>query len=219
VLAPGARQHLLDQALVVRVGELRVAAQRVVLHERDGIVGVVAVGRAAAGIDELLDPRLEAGSQHVLGAEHVDRVLELACAALGRRHDRREVRHRVAAPALHPLAELGIPDVAGLVADAGQPLALGHLAQIERHHRADALAILGELRHQASTDQPGGPRDEHRAAAHAPGSRCMALKTSSPGAHMWATGSTSTWITEQRPLARLRSIAPRRSAARETRRC
>ena len=71
------REQLLDLTLVVGVRELGIPAECVVFREGHGIVGVVAVGRAAAGDDELAHARVDAGPQHVLGAEHVDRVLEL----------------------------------------------------------------------------------------------------------------------------------------------
>ena len=51
-VAPIVGEHLLDQALVVRVRELLVAAHRVVLGEPRRIVGVITVGRAARGDDD-----------------------------------------------------------------------------------------------------------------------------------------------------------------------
>src|SRR5690606_41413570 len=92
-----AGRHLPDPALGAAIGDLLVAAQRLVLGDPRGIVGGVAIGGAARADDDLADPGGDAGLEHVARAEHVDRVLELARAAGPRGHDRRVVHDRVSA--------------------------------------------------------------------------------------------------------------------------
>ena len=72
---------------------------------------------------------------------------------------------------------------------------------------------------QLAAEVAGGAGHEHARGNHyLPfGSWCMSLKWISPGAHMCLTGSTSTWITAQRPAARLRSSAGPSAAGSATR--
>ncbi len=95
MLAPVDRQHFLDQPLVVRVRERFVAADRIVFGQPLRVVGVIAVGRAARGDDDLPYAGGHAGVEHVARAEHVHGVLELAVRLRARRHDGRQVHDRV----------------------------------------------------------------------------------------------------------------------------
>jgi hypothetical protein len=167
VLAAGAFEHLLDQALVVGVRELLVSPQRVGLAQKRGVVGVVAVGGAAAGVDEAANPGAQGGLDDVARPLHIDRVLELARALLRGRHDGGEVDDGVGAVASKRLREFGIPDVPGAVLDPGPPLRLGDLAQIHRDDSVDAAAVAGEDFHHAAAHEPRRPRDQNRVGPQA----------------------------------------------------
>ncbi len=78
---------------------------------------MVAVGRAAARDDELAHACVKAGLEDVLGAEYVDRVLDLTGAALSGIDDRREVHDRVDRVLAQQVADLGVANVAGAVHD------------------------------------------------------------------------------------------------------
>ena len=82
-----AREAFFHLPLVIGVGKLRIAAEGIGLDERDGVVGVVAVGRAAAGDDELPYARAQAGVQDIFRAQHIHRVNEFARHLRRGRHD------------------------------------------------------------------------------------------------------------------------------------
>ena len=93
--------------LVVGVGELLVAADRLVLGDPLRVVGVVAVGRAARGDHDPSYVVGQAGVEHVAGAVDVDRTLERAGRVLARRHDRGEVDDHLGSPLVHDLVDAG----------------------------------------------------------------------------------------------------------------
>ncbi len=76
MLSPRLFQMIFDYAFVVRIGELRVAAQRSVLVDPLWIVGVVAVGSPTGGHDQMIHPAVERGVDHVASPLDVDRVEE-----------------------------------------------------------------------------------------------------------------------------------------------
>ena len=156
--SPGPGQPLLDLTLVVGVGELGVAAQRIVLGQRHRVVGVVAVGGAAAGHDQLPDRGGDAAVDHVLGAEHVDRVLELTRTVGPGRHDRRQMDHAVDLELDQQLGETTIANIADAVLDAGQAVGRRRLTHVDGDDRVDerrrGRAIGGERGDQLTPDVP-----------------------------------------------------------------
>ena len=88
-------QHFLDQPLVPRVGEGLVAAHRVGFGQPGRIVGVVAVGGAAGGDNDVPHAGRDAGLQHVARAVDIDAVFEGAVAVAPRRDDRGQVNHGI----------------------------------------------------------------------------------------------------------------------------
>ena len=81
------RQHVFDQAFVVAVGKALVAAQGHVFGEPSGVVGVVAIGRAAGRDHDVLHAMRHAGLQHVARAFHVHRVFKGAVGVFAGRDD------------------------------------------------------------------------------------------------------------------------------------
>ena len=75
------REHLFDEALVPRVGELVVAAHRVGLAQPLRAVGVVAVGGAGRRHDDAPHAGGDAGLEHVARAVDIDAVLEVMVAS------------------------------------------------------------------------------------------------------------------------------------------
>src|SRR5690606_21642230 len=71
-------QHFLDLPLVVGVGELGIAAQRVLLVDPLRVVRMVAVGRAGAGHRQVPYPGAQAAFQYVAGAVDVDVEVPMA---------------------------------------------------------------------------------------------------------------------------------------------
>lgn len=75
--SPVLREHLLDQALVPRVREGVVAAQRLFLVDPSGVVRMVAVGGPGAGDHDPPDTCLHARGGHVRGPGDIDAILLL----------------------------------------------------------------------------------------------------------------------------------------------
>lgn len=220
VILPAGGQAFLDQALVAGVGELVVAAQGVVFGQPFGVVGMIAVGGAARGHHQAAHAVSQTGSDHVFRAADVDRVLECAVVLGPRGDDRRQVDDDFDPVLGDHLGELRVADVEGAVTDPRQAIALRDLPQVG----GDDLPFDGgvgeagdELRAEVASGS--GHQDSSRQSpAHLPaGSWCISLNWRRPGAHMWATGSTSTWTTAARPANRQRSRAGWRSPGSETR--
>ena len=213
------REQLLDLPLVVRVRELGVAAQRVVLRERYRVVGVVAVRRAAAGDDELADARVDARRQHVRGAQDVDRVLELAGASLPRRDDGCEVHDTVdrCAPAARRRARDRGRRRRGRRHRRPGPRAVRRARRRPRHARRPPPTNAATSCRPMYPPAPVTSTDRSvfgsvvMVVVHPAGSACISLNVIRLGANLCAIGSTSTWTTAQRPAARHRSSAGRSS--------
>ena len=153
------RELLLDQPLVVAVGELLVAADRVVLGQRHRVVGVVAVGRAARRHHHPAYPVGQAGVEDVPAAVDVDGVLLLPRRVLAGRHDRGEVHHHLGGGLGDPRVDRGrVGDVHQHVPDAV------HLGGGEPQVGADHLvAGLGEPGDHRGAEEPvaAGDQDPH----------------------------------------------------------
>ena len=98
------RQHLFDQAFVVAVGKALVAAQGHVFGEPVGVVGVVAIGRAAGRDHDVLHAVRHARLQHVARAFHIDRVFKGAVGVFAGCDDGRQVHQGVDAVCRHSAA-------------------------------------------------------------------------------------------------------------------
>ncbi len=70
-------QHLFNDALVVRVGELGVAAQRVGFDDPLRIVGVIAVGGTAGRNGDVAHSPGSTGLEHIRSSFYVDRIQKL----------------------------------------------------------------------------------------------------------------------------------------------
>ena len=161
-----ARQHLLHQPLVVRIGKGLVAAQRTVFGEPRRVVGVVAVGRAARADDDLLHAGGGAGDEHVLRALHVHRKLEFAVALPARRDDGSEVHHGVDLEAVEQLDQPRRAHVGLHVLDAGQALFHRRLAHVRRDDAADFSALRRQGGNELRTEIAARAGYKDRMCAH-----------------------------------------------------
>ena len=76
---------------MIGICEFRIAAELI----RLGVVRMVAICSAAARINEFGYPSLKAALQNVLGAQHVNRVFQIAIRVTARSDHSGQVRHNV----------------------------------------------------------------------------------------------------------------------------
>ena len=215
VLASIALEHLLDQALMTRVGELFVAADRAVLGEQRIVVGVISVGRAAARDDQLADAGGDTRFEHVLRALDVDRVLHRPRRFALWADDGGQVHDRVDFVSQQYGLQSIIAHVPGQVRHTLDRRT--RWAHVGRDDHASGSTISGQAFCNQTSDVAGAASDQYPWSPHLPGSPCMSLNVFRFGAHMCFTGSTSTWMTAHFFDANDRSIAPRSPLASATR--
>jgi hypothetical protein len=181
-----AGEQLFDEALVARVRELVVAAQRSVFGEQRAVVGVIAVRRAARGDDELRHARLDARLEHVARADDVDRILLVRGAAGRGRDDRREVHDGVDAVFGEDAGELGRARVEDDVRHARYAPRRGHLAHVRRDEGLQGTRVAGERARDEGADVAGRAGDQDR-VCH--GDFSSALCRSPVPLSLWAPGA------------------------------
>ncbi len=192
VIVPVATQHLLDEALVARIGERVVAAQGIVLAQPFRVVGVIPVRGAAAHDDHFANARPQATLEHVLRAAHVDRVQELVGHLLPGRDDGGEMNDGVDLVLLQGVRQAGIANVADGVLDAGLALRGRNLADIGGNDRLQTLPLGGERSHQFVADVTGGSGNQNGRCVHGDSHIVGARRQSSAPAVDVTSGGTKT---------------------------
>ena len=149
-------EQFFDETFVLRVRELIVAAQGVGLVEALWVVGVVAVGRAAAADDELLDVVCDAGFENVPRAEDVHLVREAGAAVLGNGEQKRKVDDGVDLMFRDEFRHGVASHVSGLVAYVRKSLRGGYGSYVEGDQFTELVAPLRQRRDDDAAQVAGG---------------------------------------------------------------